>query len=115
MRRALMRLARSRVGGWLVHWGVVYLRIPPHRLAETETLVAFYHPQPSYRVHILIVPKRLIATMGELGPADAAFMQDLYRTVPMLAERLQLEGYRLVCNGGCYQEVPHLHFHMIAE
>lgn len=115
MRRMLLRLARSRVGGWLVHLGVAYMHIPPHRLYETSTLAAFYHPQPSYRVHVLIVPKRYVLDMASLTAVDAAFLQDLYEAVPILVKRLQLDGYRLVCNGGRYQEVPHLHFHLIAE
>lgn len=91
------------------------MHIPRQRLYETPTLVAFYHPQPSYRVHILLVPKRLIANLAAIEPRDTAFLQDLYQTVPLLVEQLQLEGYRLVCNGGHYQNVPHLHFHLIAE
>lgn len=91
------------------------MHLPAHRLYETDTLAAFYHPQPSYRVHVLIVPKRFIFDMASLNNDDAAFLQDLYRAVAIVVERLQLNGYRLVCNGGRYQEVPHLHFHLIAE
>ena len=43
--------------------------IPLHKLRETPTLLAFYHPQPSYPVHILILPKRAIASLADLTAA----------------------------------------------
>lgn len=38
-------------------------------------------------------------------------------TVQLLVHRYDLEekGYRLIVNGGQYQEVPHLHFHLISD
>ena len=34
-----------------------------------------------------------------------------------LVAELQLEkrGYRLIANGGAYQDVPHLHFHLVSD
>lgn len=91
--------------------------IPVHRLRETKTLMAFYHPKASYPTHILIVPKRSISHLGELTAADSDFMVDLFRTVHSLVTELDLEthGYRLIANGGKYQDVPHLHFHLVAD
>ena len=91
--------------------------LPVDRLRETSTLLAFYHPQPSYPVHVLLVPKRPIATLGELNPAlDADFLADLYATAQSLVEEFQLteRGYRLIVNGGKYQDFPYLHFHLIS-
>ena len=91
--------------------------IPVHRLRETKTLIAFYHPKASYATHILIVPKRNISHLGELSAADSDFMVDLFQTVQSLIAELNLDarGYRLITNGGKYQDVPHLHFHLIAD
>src|SRR5574341_1038590 len=91
--------------------------IPVKRLRETSTLLAFYHPQPSYPFHILIVPRRSIARLVDLTPADADFMADLFQTVAALVEEFHLAdaGYRLIANGGAYQDVPQLHFHLISE
>jgi len=91
--------------------------IPVKRLRETDTLLAFYHPQPAYPVHILLVPKREIAGLTAVRPSDADFLLDLMQTVQSLVADLNLEpcGYRLIANGGAYQDVPHLHFHLIAE
>lgn len=91
--------------------------IPLDRLHETETLWAFYHPAPSYPVHILIVPKQPYPNLMSLPVGETAFMQDVFITVQRLITELKLEaqGYRLICNGGTYQDVPLLHFHLISE
>ncbi len=91
--------------------------IPVSRLRETPNLMAFHHPQPSYPLHILIVPKRAKPTLADLTPHDADLMVDLFATVQSLVTEFDLEktGYRLICNGGAYQEVPHLHFHLISQ
>ena len=89
--------------------------IPATRLRETETLMAFYHPRPSYPFHILLVPKKAVASLKELDAKDSAFLADLYATVQSLVEEFHLPAYRLIVNGGAYQDFPQLHFHLISE
>ena len=91
--------------------------IPVHRLRETATLLAFPHPRPAYPLHILIVPKRAAASLLDLGPQDAAFLADLVCVVQSLVGEYNLEqrGYRLITNGGGYQDVAQVHFHLISE
>jgi histidine triad (HIT) family protein len=90
--------------------------LPIHRLRQTEHLVAFHHPLPSYPVHILLVPRRAVPGLAALGPQDAPFLIDLFRTVQELVAALGLEssGYRLIANGGKHQEFPYLHFHLVS-
>jgi diadenosine tetraphosphate (Ap4A) HIT family hydrolase len=67
-------------------------------------------------VHILIVPKRPYRSLLDL-PADGCdFQRELFETVQLLVRRLDLEnaGYRLIVNGGTYQDIPILHFHLIS-
>lgn len=87
------------------------------RLRETDTLLAFYHPKPSYPLHILLVPKRERKDLMDVQAADADFLLDLVQTVQSLVQELNLEpgGYRLITNGGAYQDIPHLHFHLVAD
>ncbi len=91
--------------------------IPVQRLRETPNLLAFYHPNPSYPVHILLVPKRDYHSLLEIPPEDGAFQRDLFETVQQLVREFGLEetGYRLIANGGAFQEIPILHFHLISE
>jgi histidine triad (HIT) family protein len=119
MKRLLFRLARSPISRYFIGWIFAYMSwtIPVNRLHETPTLLAFYHPVPSHRVHILIVPKRTYASITAINANDAAFFADLLQTVAKLVAELALEkaGYRLICNGGAYQDVPQVHFHLISE
>ncbi len=89
--------------------------IPVKRLRETNTLMAFRHPKPDYPFHVLIVPKKAVASLMELNPADAAFLTDLYSTVQSLVKEFKLPAYRLIVNGGEFQDFPQLHFHLVAE
>jgi len=88
--------------------------IPARRLRETETLLAFHHPQPSYPLHVLLVPKQAVSNFMELEPSSA-FLSDLVATVQSLVSELQLPAYRLIVNGGDYQDFPHLHFHLVSD
>lgn len=117
--RLLFRFARSRAGRWLVGWGFTHMAfaLPVDRLRQTPTLLAFHHPCPAYPLHILIVPRASIASLTALDPANTAFLTDLLSTVQSLIVEFDLEqrGYRLICNGGPNQDIPHLHFHLLSE
>ena len=89
--------------------------IPVKRLRETGTLLAFYHPQPSYKFHVLLVPKKSVISLKEFDSKDSAFLIDLYSTVQSLVDEFQLAAYRLIVNGGEYQDFPQLHFHLVSE
>lgn len=99
--------------GWI--FAHMSFLIPVTRLRETSNLLAFHHPSPSYRFHVLIVPKREVASLAQLDPQDTAFLTDLYSTAQSLVDEFQLKAYRLIVNGGDYQDFPHLHFHLISE
>ncbi len=119
MKRLLLRLARTRIACCAVGWMFTHMSfaIPIKRLQETNTLIAFHHPQPSHAFHVLIVPKRPFSNLLDVPPDATDFLQDLLATVQSLVRehRLESSGYRLITNGGAYQDVPHLHFHLIAD
>ena len=89
--------------------------IPVNRLRETETLMAFHHPKPSYLFHVLLVPKKSVESLKELDSTDSAFFADLYSTVQSLVDEFHLPAYRLIVNGGEYQDFPQLHFHLVSD
>ena len=89
--------------------------IPVQRLRETDTLMAFHHPKPSYTFHVLLVPKKSVSSLKELDASDMKFLSDLYSTVQSLIDEFQLAAYRLIVNGGDYQDFPQLHFHLVSD
>jgi histidine triad (HIT) family protein len=119
MKALLFRIARSPIARLFIGWSFAYMSwaIPVERLVETPSLMAFHHPVPSHPVHILIVPKRSYANFLAVPPEDSEFQRDLFVTVAKLVKDFSLDktAYRLVCNGGDYQDVPQLHFHLISD
>ncbi len=89
--------------------------IPVKRLRETDILLAFHHPKPSYKFHVLIVPKQAVASLEQLDAGNTAFLSELYAAVQSLVTEFDLPAYRLIVNGGAYQDFPQLHFHLISE
>jgi histidine triad (HIT) family protein len=91
--------------------------LPVDYVRKTDTLVAFFHPQPSYPFHILLVPRRAISRFEELATEDNQFLADLVSCVQSLVKEYELEqkGYRLILNGGSHQDFPQVHFHLISE
>jgi histidine triad (HIT) family protein len=99
--------------GWMFEH--MSFAIPVKRLRETETLMAFHHPRPSYPFHVLLVPKKAVLSLKELDSTDTAFLTDLYSTVQNLVDEFGLPAYRLIVNGGEFQDFPQLHFHLISD
>ena len=110
MRKILWLLAP--LIGWIFEH--MSFAIPVKRLRETETLMVFHHPKPSYPFHVLLVPKKAVASFLNLEP-DSAFLTELTTAVQSLVEEFQLPAWRLIVNGGEYQDFPQLHFHLVAD
>ena len=112
----LRRLANVRIFRSVLIWGLINMNdwLPINKISETESLICFYHPQPVYPVHILLVPKEDMVDLSQLEPQQSEFLQDLFLTVQSLINEFELEevGYRLILNGGEYQDFPQLHFHL---
>ena len=89
--------------------------LPVERLRETETLVAFYHPKPSYLFHVLLVPKKEIPSLMHINQQDSGFLMELYSNVQSIVKEFKLPSYRLIVNGGDYQDFPYLHFHLVSN
>ena len=119
MNRLLYSFVKTWIGGVLLHWIFAFFSfiIPGEKLIETDSVLAFHHPSPSYPLHILIVPKTKYQSLNDLPSQDQAFELGLFKAVNELVQKYNLEakGYRLITNGGTYQEVNYLHFHLISD
>jgi histidine triad (HIT) family protein len=114
--RALFRLARSPLAGTAVRFafGHAASLLPVRRVHETPTVLAFHHPRPAWPAHVLLVPKRAARGLLELGPAELPLVVDVLEAARAVEAALGLGGQRrvLVVNGGAYQDVGQLHFHL---
>ncbi len=90
-------------------------RTPVTVVVETDTVLAFEHTRPSYPVHIVVVPKKHIPSLANLGDGTEEDLLDVFRVVRTVAARVRGE-YGAACvvtNEGDYQESKHLHVHVL--
>jgi histidine triad (HIT) family protein len=80
---------------------------------QDDDAVAFHDIQPQAPVHLLVVPRRHLASLNEAG--DAVLLGRLLMAARQAAARAGLEQYRLVVNTGADagQSVAHLHLHVL--
>ncbi|MCL2496090.1 MAG: histidine triad nucleotide-binding protein [Clostridiales bacterium] len=92
-------------------------QIPANFLYEDEDIAAFRDINPRAPVHVLIIPKKHIASLAEIEEADTALLGRICLVARQLAENegIAASGYRLISNCGTDsgQEVAHLHFHLL--
>ncbi|HET20316.1 MAG TPA: histidine triad nucleotide-binding protein [Chromatiales bacterium] len=97
---------------------IIRKEIPAQIVYEDDEVLAFRDINPQAPVHILIIPKKQIATLNDLRPEDAPLIGKLYLVAGQLASEMGFaeDGYRTVfnCNSHGGQEVYHLHLHLLA-
>ena len=96
---------------------IVRGEVPATIVHEAETLVAFEDISPRAPTHILIVPRRHVATINDLAPSDKSLVGEMiWRSAAIAKERgIANSGYRTVfnCNRGAGQTVFHIHLHLL--
>jgi histidine triad (HIT) family protein len=84
---------------------------------QDAEIVAFRDIHPRAPVHILIVPRKHIATVGELTGPDAPILGQMALAAANIARQEGIfdSGFRLVINCGADSGmvVPHLHMHLL--
>jgi len=85
-------------------------------LLETDHVVAFHDLNPVAPTHILVIPKKHIASLADVQVQDRELMGEIMLAIRDLAKNQALdEGFRVVANTGTDggQSVFHLHFHLL--
>ena len=84
---------------------------------EDEEVVAFNDLNPQAPIHVLVIPRKHIATLNDLESADAGLVGRLYLAAKTLARKKGVDdsGYRTLmnCNADGGQTVFHLHLHLL--
>lgn len=90
---------------------IVEGKIPTSKIFEDENVLAFNDIKPSAETHLVLISKKHIATFMDLNGE----MLDITKIAQkLIAEKKLEEGYKLVINGGKYQEIKHFHMHLLA-
>lgn len=92
--------------------------IPTNMAYEDDKIACFHDAEPQAPVHVLIVPKKHIASLNDLKDEDAEMVGYMLMKVKDIAAMLGLDnGYRCVINTGedGQQTVQHLHIHLLGK
>ncbi|MAD44523.1 MAG: histidine triad nucleotide-binding protein [Oceanospirillaceae bacterium] len=94
---------------------IVAGELPASVVYEDDQLLAFASIEPKADTHLLVIPKRHIENLDALTAGDAELISHLMLTLPGIAEKAGLSGYRTITNTGVAggQEVFHMHFHIL--
>ncbi len=91
--------------------------IPANVVYQDDDVLAFRDLNPQAPTHILVIPRKHIATTNDLQPEDAELVGKLYLAAKQIAaeEGLAEKGYRTVmnCNREAGQTVFHIHLHLL--
>jgi histidine triad (HIT) family protein len=91
--------------------------IPADRIREDDLVIAFRDIAPRAPTHILLIPRRHIASAADLTESEGPLLGRLFGVAAELArsEGIADGGYRLVSNVGRWggQTVDHLHVHLM--
>lgn len=91
--------------------------IPADIVYESETAIAFRDINPQAPTHLLIIPRKHIATINDIAEEDEALVGSLYSAAREIAaaEGIAEDGFRAVmnCNEGAGQTVFHIHLHLL--
>ncbi len=92
-------------------------KIPGDILYQDEEVLAFRDINPRAPVHLLIIPKKHIASLTQLTEKEMPLMGRMIGVARQLSKRegISESGFRLVINCGKEggQLVPHLHLHLL--
>jgi histidine triad (HIT) family protein len=96
---------------------IISREIPGSIVYEDDRVLAFNDINPQAPTHVLIVPKRHIASLNELVPGDDQIVGELARRAAAIAKErgIDARGYRMVFNTNrdAGQTVFHIHLHLL--
>jgi histidine triad (HIT) family protein len=96
---------------------IIAKEIPATVVYEDERLLAFNDVNPQGPTHVLVVPKRHIATLNDLASGDDQIVGEMVRRAAAIAQErgISAGGFRTVFNTNrdAGQTVFHIHLHLI--
>ena len=91
-------------------------KIPSSKVYEDGDILAFNDINPQAPVHVIVIPKKHIASMDEINADNCDIAAKIFAKIPEIAKKAGItNGYRVISNCGdnACQSVKHLHFHIV--
>jgi histidine triad (HIT) family protein len=97
--------------------GIAAGDVPADIIHGDDLVVALRDVNPKAPTHVLLIPRRHVASAAELSGTDSEMLGRLFTVAAQIArdEGIAESGYRLISNvgAGAGQSVAHLHFHLL--
>jgi histidine triad (HIT) family protein len=95
---------------------IIAKQIPAKIAYEDEQYIVIHDVNPQAPVHVLVIPKRAIATLNDLQPGDAELVGGMFLVAAKVMKDLGYSDFRTVfnCGAGAQQSVFHIHLHVLA-
>jgi len=95
---------------------IIARQIPAKVAYEDDRYIAIHDISPQAPVHLLLIPKKVIATLNDLQPDDSELIGGLFLLSGKLMSEMGHRDYRTVfnCGKGAQQSVFHVHLHVLA-
>ena len=89
-------------------------RLAVEKVRETERVLAYHHTKPNWTLHIVIIPKQHVTRLVELE--DISVIQEIFKVAKEIIKEKGLaeSNYKIITNGGSFQDSQHLHFHLVS-
>lgn len=96
---------------------IIDREIPAEIVYEDDKCIVIHDINPRARVHLLIIPKKPIASLFDVKPEDKDLIAHMMLLLPQLANAQGLDGFRTQINTGESggQEVFHIHIHLLGN
>ena len=96
---------------------IIQGKIKGNIVYQDNSVVAFKDISPKAPVHLLLVPRKHLATLLDMQEEDKGLMGDIFYLAAKLARDhgISEDGFRVVinCGAGAGQSVYHVHFHLL--
>ncbi len=94
---------------------IVRGEIPCNKVYEDEVCLAFHDISPVAPVHVLVIPKEPVQSLGHISADHATMLGHLLQKAGEIGQELCPDGFRVVANTGRDggQTVDHLHLHVL--
>ena len=116
LKKLLLRIARIRWLGGLIGWCITHLAhiLPLKIVVENDRCIVFHHPSPSYSTHLLAMLK---SPAQDVSTITAEQLRSIVEAGNAAVAALNLTAPHILLwtNGGRFQEVRQLHFHIFAS
>jgi len=89
-------------------------RIQVEKLWEDDLVLAFHHPEPHSGIHVVVIPKKHIASILDPSALDGTLLASMVRAIQAVAKSLELDrtGFYIRTNAAAPGVTPHMHWHI---